>query len=231
MDGAVRSGEAPHAPLERALSARLAPGPGTAERGLAKESMGQRLEGKRVAFLATDGVEQVELTEPWKAVEDEGGTPELISLESGEIQGFNHLDKGDTFKVDRTVDEASEDDYDGLVLPGGVANPDFLRADEDAVRSRARSSRRASRWPPSATGRGRSSRPTWSATARSPRGRASRPTSATRAATGWTRRSVVDTGLVSSRKPDDLPAFCDKLAEEICEGRHEPTSRPRAAPR
>ena len=68
--------------------------------------MGQKLEGKRVAFLATDGVEQVELTEPWKAVEEEGGTPELISLESGEIQGFNHLDKGDTFRVDRTVDEA-----------------------------------------------------------------------------------------------------------------------------
>ena len=79
-------------------------------------------------------MEQVELTEPWKAVEDEGGTPELISLESGEIQGFNHLDKGDTFKVDQPVADASAADYDGLVLPGGVANPDFLRANEDAVR-------------------------------------------------------------------------------------------------
>jgi hypothetical protein len=86
--------------------------------------MGQ-LDNKKVAFLATHGVEQVELTEPWKKVEDEGGTPELISLESGEIQGFNHLDKGDSFSVDRTVAEASESDYDGLVLPGGVANPDF----------------------------------------------------------------------------------------------------------
>jgi protease I len=95
--------------------------------------MGQRLEGKKVAFLATDGVEQVELTEPWKKVEEEGGTPELVSLESGEIQGFNHLDKGDTFNVDRTVGNASEGDYAGLVLPGGVANPDFLRADENAV--------------------------------------------------------------------------------------------------
>ena len=95
--------------------------------------MADKLNGKRVAFLATDGVEQVELTEPWQAVQAEGGTPELISLEKGEIQGFNHLDKGDTFKVDRTVAEADESDYDGLVLPGGVANPDFLRVDENAV--------------------------------------------------------------------------------------------------
>ncbi|MFL5866187.1 MAG: type 1 glutamine amidotransferase domain-containing protein, partial [Thermoleophilaceae bacterium] len=96
--------------------------------------MANRLEGKRVAFLAADGVEQVELTEPWKAVEKEGGTPELISIEDGEIQGFEHLDKADTFKVDKTVSEADPDAYDGLVQPGGVANPDFLRADEDAVR-------------------------------------------------------------------------------------------------
>ena len=91
------------------------------------------LDGKKVAFLATDGVEQVELTEPWKAVEGAGGTPELISLEEGRIQGFNHLDKGEEFDVDRPVADASPDDYDALVLPGGVANPDFLRADEDAV--------------------------------------------------------------------------------------------------
>src|SRR5688500_10575477 len=92
-----------------------------------------KLDGKKVAFLATDGVEQVELTEPWKKVEQEGGTPELVSLESGEIQGFNHLDNGDTFQVAKPVREASEGDYEGLVLPGGVANPDFLRMDEDAV--------------------------------------------------------------------------------------------------
>src|SRR4029079_11516159 len=78
-------------------------------------------------------VEQVELTEPWKAVEEAGGTPELISLEEGEIQGFNHYDKGDTFEVDKTVEEASADDYDALVLPGGVGNPDTLRGDENAV--------------------------------------------------------------------------------------------------
>src|SRR3954451_19090788 len=95
--------------------------------------MANSLTGKTIAFLATEGVEQVELTEPWKAVEQAGGKPELVSVEDGEVQAFNHLDKADTFKVDRTVSEASAADYDGLVLPGGVANPDFLRSDEDAV--------------------------------------------------------------------------------------------------
>jgi len=85
------------------------------------------LDEKKVAFLATDGVEQIELTEPWKAVEEAGGTPELISLQEGTIQGFEHLDKGDEFDVDRAVADVSAGDYDGLVLPGGVANPDFLR--------------------------------------------------------------------------------------------------------
>ena len=95
--------------------------------------MAAKLDGKRVAFLATDMFEQVELTEPWKAVEQAGGTPELVSLEEGEIQGFNHYDKGDTFRVDKTVEEASASDYDALVLPGGVGNPDTLRGDENAV--------------------------------------------------------------------------------------------------
>ena len=95
--------------------------------------MADKLQGKRVAFLATDMVEQVELTEPWKAVEAAGGTPELVSLEEGEIQGFDHYDKGESFKVDRTVEEASADDYDALVIPGGVGNPDAMRMDENAV--------------------------------------------------------------------------------------------------
>src|SRR5205085_9778603 len=90
------------------------------------------LEGKRVAFLATDGVEQVELTQPWEAVEQAGGKPVLVSLEKGTIQGFNHLDKGDTFDVDLAVDDAEADDFDALVLPGGVANPDQLRMNEQA---------------------------------------------------------------------------------------------------
>ena len=183
--------------------------------------MGQRLEGKKVAFLATDGVEQVELTEPWKKVEEEGGTPELVSLESGEIQGFNHLDKGDTFKVDRTVGEASAADYDGLVLPGGVANPDFLRADENAV-SFTRSFFEAGK-PVAAICHG----PWTLVEADVVRGRTltswpSLRTDIRNAGAEWVDVEVhTDQGLVTSRKPDDLPAFCGKLVEEICEGRHE----------
>jgi protease I len=81
--------------------------------------MAGALEGKTVAFLAAEGVEQVELTEPWKAVEEAGGKPELLSTEAGEVQAFNHLDKADTFSVDRVVGDADASDYDGLVLPGG----------------------------------------------------------------------------------------------------------------
>jgi protease I len=179
-----------------------------------------KLDGKTVAFLATDGVEQVELTEPWKRVEEEGGTPQLVSLESGEIQGFNHLDKGDTFQVDKTVQEASEADYDGLVLPGGVANPDFLRMDDDAVRF-ARSFFEAQK-PVAVICHG----PWTLVEADVVRDRTitswpSLETDIRNAGGNWVDEEVVvDNGLVSSRKPDDLPAFCDKVAEEISEGRH-----------
>src|SRR3954447_9250867 len=92
------------------------------------------LSGKTVAFLvATEGIEQVELTEPWKAVEAAGGTPKLVSTEPGKVQAFNHLDKADTFDVDDTVGSADPSSYDGLVLPGGVANPDRLRTEPKAV--------------------------------------------------------------------------------------------------
>jgi protease I len=180
-----------------------------------------RLTDKRVAFLATDGVEQIELTEPWKAVESEGGKPELISLESGEIQGFDHLDKDQTFAVDRAVAEANPEDYDGLVLPGGVANPDFLRADEDAVRF-VRSFFEAGK-PVAAICHA----PWTLVEADVVRGRTltswpSLRTDIRNAGGEWVDEQVhVDQGLVTSRKPDDLPAFCDKLVEEICEGRHE----------
>src|SRR3954468_6491755 len=90
------------------------------------------LEGKKIAILATDGVEQVELTEPRKALEEAGATTELISLEEGQIQGFDHLDHADKLDVDKTVADATADDYDGILIPGGVANGDFLRADADA---------------------------------------------------------------------------------------------------
>jgi protease I len=183
--------------------------------------MASRLEGRKVAFLATDGVEQVELTEPWKTVQDEGGTPELISLESGEIQGFEHLDKGDTFEVDKPVSDADPGDYDGLVLPGGVANPDFLRADEDAVRF-VRAFFEAGK-PVAAICHG----PWTLVEADVVRGRTltswpSIKADIENAGGTWVDEEVhVDSGLVTSRKPDDLPAFNDKLAEEICEGRHE----------
>jgi protease I len=183
-----------------------------------------KLDGKTVAFLATDGVEQVELTEPWKKVEDEGGTPELVSLESGEIQAFEHLDHGDRFQVDRTVQEANEAEYDGLVLPGGVANPDFLRGDDDAV-AFVRAFFDAQK-PVAVICHG-----PWTlveADVVRDRTITSWPTIQTdirNAGGNWVDEEVVvDNGLVSSRKPDDLPAFCDKLAEEICEGRHASTS-------
>jgi protease I len=96
--------------------------------------MSTRLQGRTIAFLvAPDGVEQVELTEPWKAVEQAGGTPRLVSTAPGRIQGRHHLEKADTFPVDTTVDQVSADDFAGLALPGGVANPDYLRTKPDAV--------------------------------------------------------------------------------------------------
>jgi protease I len=183
--------------------------------------MAGKLDGKRVAFMATDGVEQVEFTEPWKAVEDAGGTPELISLEDGQIQGFNHLDKADTFDVDRVVSDANESDYDALVLPGGVANPDALRTDEDAV-AFARAFFEAGKpvaaichapWTLVEAGVVRERTLTsWP----------SLKTDIRNAGGNWVDEEVhVDEGFVTSRKPDDLPAFCDKMVEEIAEGRHE----------
>jgi len=180
-----------------------------------------KLDGKKVAFLATDGVEQVELTEPWKKVEEEGGTPELVSLESGEIQGFEHLDHGDTFEVDRTVEDANESDYDALVLPGGVANPDFLRADENAV-AFVKAFFDAQK-PVAAICHG----PWTLVEADVVKGRTltswpSIQTDIRNAGGTWVDEEVhVDTApptLVTSRKPDDLPAFNEKMVEEFCEG-------------
>ena len=173
------------------------------------------LNGKRIAFLATDMVEQVELTEPWKAVEEAGGQPELISLEEGEIQGFNHYDKAETFPVDRTLAEASVDAYDGLVLPGGVGNPDTLRTDEQAVgfvRDFLGSGK-----PVAVICHG----PWTLVEADVVRGRTltswpSVKTDIENAGGNWVDEEVVQDGnLLSSRKPDDLPAFCKTLVEEF----------------
>jgi protease I len=179
------------------------------------------LEGKRVAFVATDGVEQVELTEPWKAVEEAGGEPELVSIEDGEIQGFEHLDKADTFAVARKASEADSSDYAGLVLPGGVANPDFLRQDEDVVGFIRGFFEQGK--PVAAICHG----PWTLVEADVVRGRTltswpSLRTDIRNAGGEWVDEEVhVDGGLVTSRKPDDLPAFCSKLVEEIAEGQHE----------
>jgi protease I len=183
--------------------------------------MANELQGKKIAFLATEGVEQIELVEPWKAVEQAGGEPELLSIQPGKIQGFVHLDKGEEFPVDKHVSQGDPDDYDGLVLPGGVANADFLRMDEDAVRfvknffetgkpvgvichgawtlveAGVLKGRKLTSWP-------------------------SLQTDIRNAGGDWVDEEVVvDAGLVSSRKPDDLPAFCAKIVEEFGEGVHE----------
>ena len=182
--------------------------------------MADKLQGKRVAFLATDMVEQVELTEPWKAVQDEGATPELVSLEEGEIQGFNHYDKADTFKVDRTVEEASADDYDALVIPGGVGNPDTMRLDENAVEFTRQFFEQGK--PVGVICHG----PWMLVEAGVVRGRTvtswpSLRTDIRNAGGNWVDEEVVvDQGLVTSRKPDDLPAFNEKIVEEFAEGRH-----------
>jgi protease I len=184
--------------------------------------MAGSLEGRRIAFLvASEGIEQVELTEPWKAVLEAGGTPELVSPEAGEVQAFNHLDKADTFKVDRTTADADPSDYDGLVLPGGVANPDNLRMHADAVAFARGFFEQAK--PVGVICHG----PWTLIEADVVRGRTitswpSVRTDLRNAGANWVDEEVVvDEGLVSSRKPDDLPAFCAKLVEEFAEGQHE----------
>jgi protease I len=182
--------------------------------------MGQ-LDGKKIAFVATDGVEQVELTDPWEAVKNEGAQPELLSLESGQIQGFEHLDHGDKFDVDKTVADADPNDYDGLVLPGGVANPDFLRVDDD-VRKFVRAFFEAGK-PVGAICHG----PWTLIDAGVTKGLTltswpSLKTDLTNAGANWVDEEVhVDRGLTTSRNPDDLPAFCAKIVEEFAEGQHE----------
>ena len=167
----------------------------------------------------------MELTEPWEAVKNAGAEVELVSPASGEIQAFNHLDKADTFPVDKTTSEASASDYDGLVLPGGVANPDNLMMHEDAVNF--------------ARGFFEQAKPV-GAICHAPwtlieadvlRGRTltsfpSLQTDIRNAGATWVDEEVVtDQGFVTSRNPDDLPAFCDKIVEEFGEGKHEDQAR------
>jgi protease I len=183
--------------------------------------MAETLNGKKIAFLAADMFEEIELSEPWKALEQAGAELELVSLKDGEVQGFNHYDKAGSFKVDKTVEEVSASDYDGLVLPGGVGNPDNLRQDENAVQF-------VREFFEQGKPVGAICHAPWTLVeAGVVRGRTltsfpSLQTDIRNAGGNWVDEQVhVDSGLVTSRRPDDLPAFNKKLVEEFAEGRHE----------
>jgi protease I len=183
--------------------------------------VGDKLKGKKVAILAADMFEQVELVEPKQALEGEGAETHVVSLKSGEVQGFNHYDKADKIKVDKTVEEVSADDYDALMLPGGVGNPDTLRTDENAVqfvRSFFEQGKPVAAichapWTLVEAGVVRGRKVTsWP----------SLQTDIRNAGGNWLDEEVVvDAGLVTSRKPDDIPAFNSKMIEEFYEGKHE----------
>ena len=184
--------------------------------------MAAALTGKRIAFLvAQEGVEEVELTKPWQAVKDAGATPELIAPEDGDVQAMNHLDQALTFTVDKTLEQANPQDYDGVVLPGGVANPDQLRTHERALGflqqlfSEGKPVGVICHGPVDAR-RGRPRpRPHAHLMAITADGHPQRRRQ-------WVDQEVVvDQGLVSSRNPDDLPAFCAKIVEEFAEGVHQ----------
>src|SRR3954463_4508204 len=187
--------------------------------------MAGELDGMKVAVLATDGVEQVELDRPWQTLEEAGAEPDLVSFEAGTIQAFEHIDKGDTRKVDATLGDADPDDYAALVLPGGVINGDFVRADADAVafvraffdagkpvaaichapwvlvEADVVRGRRMTSWP-------------------------SLKTDLRNAGAEWVDEEVVvDGNLTTSRKPDDLDAFSAAIVEEFArEDEEEPVS-------
>ncbi|WGM30136.1 type 1 glutamine amidotransferase domain-containing protein [Brevundimonas sp. NIBR11] len=178
------------------------------------------LAGKTIAVLATDGFEQVELTQPVEALRAAGAAVEIVSPKAGEIQGFKHHDKADKTAVDKVLGDVSADDYDGLVLPGGVINPDALRLEDQAIafirgftdRNKPVAAICHGPWTlinaEAVKGRRMTSWPSLEADLRN-------------AGADWVDEEVVvDQGLVTSRKPDDLPAFCARMIEEFAEGRH-----------
>ena len=180
----------------------------------------RKLAGKKVAILAADMFERVELEQPRKALEDAGAKTEIVSIHDGEIKGFDHFDPASTVKVDKTVEEVSVDDYDALMIPGGVGNPDQLRGDENAVafvrdffeQGKPVAAICHAPWVLVEAGvvrdRKVTSWPTLQTDIRNAGGK-------------WVDQEVVvDQGLVTSRKPDDIPAFNAKMIEEFAEGIH-----------
>jgi protease I len=180
----------------------------------------QSLKGKRIAITAADMVERVELVEPRKALEEAGATTELISLKPGKITSFDHFDPADQIPVDKAVEEADAADYDALMIPGGVGNPDQLRGDENMVafvrdffdQGKPVAAICHAPWvlidAGVVSGRTMTSWPTVGADLRN-------------AGAKWVDKEVVvDSGLVTSRKPDDIPAFNKKMIEEFVEGKH-----------
>src|SRR5438067_2340795 len=182
--------------------------------------MENELSGKKVAILVADGFEEVELTKPKKALDDGGAQISVISIKSGKIQGLNHADEGEAVAVDQTLAEAKPQDFDALMIPGGLMNPDSLRSTEEAlefVRHFFREGKPVAAichapWVLIDAGvvRGRTLT-SWPAI----------KTDVRNAGGNWVDHEVVvDNGLVTSRKPDDIPAFNEKMIEEFCEGRH-----------
>jgi len=185
-----------------------------------EENMSTPLKNKSVAFLATDGVEQSELTQPWEALKKAGAQVTLVSLKPGEIQGMEHSEKGRKFKVDKLISDVTSEEFDALVLPGGVANPDALRMNKEAV-SFAEDFMNAGK-PVAAICHG----PWLLVEAGVLKDRTltsyhSIKTDIINAGGNWVDKEVcVDNGLVTSRTPEDLDAFCRKTIEEIAEGKH-----------